>query len=544
MPRVWLLVACAALRVASGAPPPAACAAVSARAPCGQPSDSAADCATKGCCHDAAGGNNACFFAADAVPVTTVHVIQACHFDAGYADTTTNILNRWFYEFFPRALSLGLELDARGGAERLRFTAQSWIVSLFLDCPPALAGLVCPTAAEVANFTRAVAAGYITWHAFPFNGEPELMYRDLFLAAVNLTHALDDRFGLPHKATMSQRDVPGLTRAVVPALRAAGVRALSVGVNPWSTPPVVPRACVWRDAASGAELPAFWHPGSYGGIGITDAVVLPGLAHAVVFDWRGDNAGPPLSVAEVVGDWATIAAEFPGATITASTLDDFTALLTPDVLAALPVISSEVGDTWLHGAAADPYKSAANKRAAAARAACVADGSCAPGDAAVANFTRLLLKNSEHTYGESMGFFKDNVNWTNAAFERARAASPQYGADITASWIEQRTYGLDAPLEALGAHALGATIAAAWADLRPAGAPSLDGWAPAVAGGVVVVGAWTLSFDAATGALALLVDGAGRVWANASAGDGSALAFAEYHTYSNASVIAWETACA
>lgn len=84
------------------------------------------------------------------------------------------------YTHFPRALALGLNLTALGGEEQLKFTAQapvldtiavadlatqfffvlcgrvqSYIVSLFLDCPPNIPGLPCPSPAEVANFTQA-----------------------------------------------------------------------------------------------------------------------------------------------------------------------------------------------------------------------------------------------------------------------------------------------------------------------------------------------------------------------------------------------------
>ncbi len=47
--------------------------------------------------------------------------------------------------------------------------------------------------------------------------------------AVRMTHELDRAFGLPPKITMSQRDVPGLTRAAVPILVDEGVRAISGG---------------------------------------------------------------------------------------------------------------------------------------------------------------------------------------------------------------------------------------------------------------------------------------------------------------------------
>ena len=50
-------------------------------------------------------------------------------------------------------------------------------------------------------------------------------------AALKMTHALDAEFGLPPKAVLSQRDVPGLTRSMIPILKQHGVEAVSVGVN-------------------------------------------------------------------------------------------------------------------------------------------------------------------------------------------------------------------------------------------------------------------------------------------------------------------------
>ena len=81
---------------------------------------------------------------------------------------------------------------------------------------------------------------------------------------VELVHDLDAAFGLPPKTVMSQRDVPGLTRAAVPYLHGAGVQALTVGVNGGSAPPGVPhnRPFWWRDEHSGTQLLAFWHAGA------------------------------------------------------------------------------------------------------------------------------------------------------------------------------------------------------------------------------------------------------------------------------------------
>lgn len=60
-----------------------------------------------------------------------------------------------------------------------------------------------------------------------------------------------------------QRDVPGLTRAVIPVFVSKGIKAISVGVNAGSAPPGVPKYTpfIWRDEASGTQILAFWHPG-------------------------------------------------------------------------------------------------------------------------------------------------------------------------------------------------------------------------------------------------------------------------------------------
>ena len=46
--------------------------------------------------------------------------------------------------------------------------------------------------------------GDIYWHALPFNGQLEFFDVSLLEFAVQLTHEIDVKFGLPPKRTMSQ----------------------------------------------------------------------------------------------------------------------------------------------------------------------------------------------------------------------------------------------------------------------------------------------------------------------------------------------------
>ena len=391
---------------------PPACQAVTTPVPCGQSSDSAERCTQKGCCYDPSAAYPCYFPGAEGVPITHVHMVQASHFDAGFAYTIKDVLQLWWYTHFPRATALGEAIDANSTLSStigLRFTAQAWLIDLFFHCPPGVPGLRCPTAAEQAALSNAIARGWLTWHAFPFNSEAEMHLADTLTAGVQLVHALDDRFGLPHKATMSQRDVPGTTRGVIPVLAAAGVGAFSIGVNGASTPPFTPRVFLWHDAESGASMPMMVHPFGYGDIGLEDAVLVPGLSHAMVFAWRGDNAGPPESTDEIEQNFAQVQREFPGAHVFSSTFDNFTQHLVGNasLLSNLPVITSEIGDTWLHGAASEPVRSAFFKRASLLRSQCVASGEpqCAAGNAVLANFTRFLLKCGEHTWGKDIKSF-------------------------------------------------------------------------------------------------------------------------------------------
>jgi len=93
---------------------------------------------------------------------------------------------------------------------------------------------------------------------------------------------------------------------MIPLLGNRGVKALSVGANDGSSAPAVPRAFVWRDSASGAEILGLWHSHGYGGYGTSDAVVVPGLDTALVFYWLGDNHGPADTMQNVLDTYSAI----------------------------------------------------------------------------------------------------------------------------------------------------------------------------------------------------------------------------------------------
>ena len=105
-------------------------------------------------------------------------------------------------------LRIGVRLAHIGLAWRrppvFRYTSHAWLLDIFLNCPrylglecPLGAGelgvtpdyepacVVCPNASLVAAVEQGIRDDVITWHAFPFNAEPELADAGLLLGGID-----------------------------------------------------------------------------------------------------------------------------------------------------------------------------------------------------------------------------------------------------------------------------------------------------------------------------------------------------------------------
>lgn len=234
-----------------------------------------------------------------------------------------------------------------------------------------------------------------------------------------------ERYGFTNNGTtFATHDVPGITRAAIPALVAAGVNAINIGVDRASAVPKVPvcynasggfaftNECatflgtgrppfLWRDLASGTEMVTMQCPYGYANMEdawlekwINSTVTVPCSAHALALNWRHDNDGPP-QLQEVMDIYAHLRKMFPGAKIIASTLDDFAQEM-QKAKHCMPVVTSEIGDTWSFGPPSDPLKvSLCRAMTRARRQWCMQYKNCMA-DPALYNFTRLLLNNAEH----------------------------------------------------------------------------------------------------------------------------------------------------
>ena len=416
--------------------------------------------------------------------VKEVHVVFMNHLDVGYngipkTGFIVNVLNMYFQEYFPRAIRLAAEMSDLYPEGGFIYTTHPWLIKLYLDCPPYLflngVHLECPTENEVNEFEFAIQKGYITWHAGPMNMQIELMNEAVLKAGLQVSQDLDLKF--EHKTTvLSQRDVPGLTISAIPFFSEYGIEAVTVGVNSGSAPPAVPNLFQWE--YEGQSVIAMWHPGGYpsnpgsdlfhaGGLSIMDCVIQESSQSVLAFAFRTDNSGPPSSVQEILTYYEILQGEFPGANIIASTFEKFINSIDKS---SLPVISEEIGDSWIQGIASDPRKIAEFQAASSGYFQCIQEKQCNVADPQVKNATLFLIKLSEHTWG--LPDVNDKVNWTNFAFQRAKHGTNYINCEN--SWLEQRLF-LNLTIQASYGHPLHDYINKALADLRPS-IPCLDGY--------------------------------------------------------------------
>jgi hypothetical protein len=421
--------------------------------------------------------------------IEIVHLVFKTHLDVGFTDLAANVIDEYFDRFIPQAIESARELRRREGPERLVWTTGSWLIYEYLE-------RAAPDRRR--SLEEAIEAGDVVWHGLPFTTHSELVDPGLFEYGLGLSKELDERFGRETIAA-KMTDVPGHTRAIVPMLAEAGIRFLHIGVNPGSTPPEVPPVFRWLDP-EGSEVTVMYQRGGYG-----DLVSVPGMKEALAFAHTGDNRGPQ-SAEQVVEVFEEIGTRVREARVHASTLDAFAhAMLAQQ--SNLPVVTGEIGDTWIHGVASDPGKISRYRELCRLRAGWVADGK----DGGLSAFSRRLLMVPEHTWGlDEKTFLADYENYTadelrlvrgNASFVRQEA-----------SWIEQRAY-VD---EAIGLldEDRAREAAARLAAIAPQ-PPDKTGFAPVDRYDAIETAHFSVGFDPENGALNRLFDRAtGRAWAS------------------------------
>ena len=117
--------------------------------------------------------------------VKRVLVMFKCHFDAGFIDTQTAVVHRYFSQHFPQAMATA-EQSRESGTHRYVWTTGSWLLYEYLEQA---------SVQDRRRMEQAISQGDITWHAIPFSWQSEMMDADMISASISLSHSLDARFG-------------------------------------------------------------------------------------------------------------------------------------------------------------------------------------------------------------------------------------------------------------------------------------------------------------------------------------------------------------
>jgi Domain of unknown function (DUF5054) len=349
--------------------------------------------------------------------VKRVLVMFKCHLDVGFIDTQTAVVRKYFDVYFPRAIEVAQTLR-KSGEERYVWTTGSWLLYEYLEQA---------RAAERKRMEQAIAAGEIAWHALPFTWQSELLNDSAITGAIGFSKSLDRRFG--HKTTGAKMtDVPGHSRGLIRPLAQNGVTFLDIGVNSASTPPDVPPVFVWKDP-SGNSITMMYHRLEYGGV-----VRVPGSDLAIAVEVRDDNAGPH-TLEEIHKIQADLRQQFPNASIRASNLTDIANAVTPHQ-AAFPVLTQEIGDTWIYGVASDPLKLARYREILRLRSEWLDHGKLQVGDKEDLAFLARFALAVEHTWGTDTKTWLDFDHYTPDDLAHM-LDQPKYKT-VTGSWVEKR----------------------------------------------------------------------------------------------------------
>ncbi|HEX4309739.1 MAG TPA: DUF5054 domain-containing protein [Acidobacteriaceae bacterium] len=348
--------------------------------------------------------------------VERVLAMFKCHFDAGFIDTQAHVVNRYFTQFFPQAIQTAEELRHTGG-HRYVWTTGSWLLYEYLEQA---------SAADRRRMEQAIADGDIAWHALPFSWQTEMMDRSLIAGGLALSRSLDQRFGRTTTGA-KMTDVPGHTRGLIRPLADHGVSFLDIGVNGGSTPAELPPLFLWKEP-EGASIAVMYHH-EYGSI-----ARVPGSTLAVAVVVRGDNSGPhtPEEIADIHND---LGQRFPNAHIEATDLTEIANAIRPHH-DHLPVVTQEIGDTWIYGVASDPLKVARYRELCRLRQGWIAKGQFQTGDATDLALLRHLLLEPEHTWGTDTKTWLDFDHYT--PHDLASMLDTKNYKVVEFSWQEKR----------------------------------------------------------------------------------------------------------
>ncbi|MEX6688505.1 glycoside hydrolase family 38 C-terminal domain-containing protein [Danxiaibacter flavus] len=335
--------------------------------------------------------------------VQEIVVVFKSHFDIGYTHLASEVVHGYQTTTIDNALKV---VDANKNLPREQqfvWTIPGWPMKKIMEDWPG------QNAERKSKIEQAFLDGRFAVHALPFTMQTEMQAPEALVRGLEFSSAIARKANKPIPTSAKMTDVPEHSWIMPTLLKQAGVRFLHLGCNPGSTPPDVPVL--------------FWWQGPDGSRVLTMYSRLYGSAIFPPADWhhktwlammmRGDNAGPP-SPEEVKNIMTEIRKKLPNVKITVGQLDDFADRILKEDL-SLPVVASDMPDTWIHGIMCDPAGVKLSRQTLPALFMTEAlNTTLQHNGVAVKNISQPIAdsyENSllyyEHTWGGSMGWIAD-----------------------------------------------------------------------------------------------------------------------------------------
>lgn len=281
--------------------------------------------------------------AVSASQVTQVIVVFKTHFDIGYTDMASNVVQRYRTEMIDNALKCVEESRSLPPEQQFVWTIPGWPMHKILEDWPG------QTPERKEKIYRAVKEGRFVMHALPFSTHTELLEPEDLVRGLGYSSRLSRELGLPLPRDAKMTDVPCHSWFIPTLLKNAGVDFLHLGCNAGSRSPAVP-LLFWWEGPDGSRLLTMYSAAGYG-TGLVPPADWPHKTWLALIQ-TGDNHGPPRPE-EVRQLLDQARQKLPGVKLRIGRMSDFA-----DALLAekpnLPVVRADMPDSWIHGPMCDP----------------------------------------------------------------------------------------------------------------------------------------------------------------------------------------------
>ncbi len=374
-----------------------------------------------------------CGAAAETNRLSQIVVVFKTHFDIGYTDMASNIVQRYRTTMMDKALEVVDQNRDLPPEQQFVWTVSGWPMHKILQDWPGQS----PQRKE--RVEKAMREGRFVVHGLPFTTHTELLEAEDLVRGLGYSSRITRRLGLELPLDGKMTDVPEHTWMMATLLKHAGIEFMMIGCNGGSAPLRVP-SLYWWEGPDGSRVLTFYSP-EYG----TQLAPPPDWPYRT---WlaclhTGDNHGPPQPD-EVKKVLDQAAKQFPGVKVRIGRLSDF-----GDAILAekpeLPVVHGDSPDTWIHGPMSDPAgaKLARNTRPLIAATEGLNTqlrgwGVPVRDDAqAIADAYEQSLLYGEHTWGGSIGWIGNKLSF-GEEFKKEHEAG-RFDR-IEGSWDEHTAY--------------------------------------------------------------------------------------------------------